>query len=89
LNQHEQQIRSAPLSRLQPNSGLPEFGHFINWPKSETSDFGWRGGEGVPCTLYLYACIYTHAPSLSLPRKRGRGRTERVATSSRQARKAQ
>ena len=27
-------------ARLQPNSGVPEFGHFINWPKSETSDFG-------------------------------------------------
>jgi hypothetical protein len=25
----------------QPNSGLPEFGkHFLNLPKSETSDFG-------------------------------------------------
>jgi hypothetical protein len=35
------------LSRSQPNSGLPEFGHFTNWPKSETSDFGWRVGEGV------------------------------------------
>src|SRR5215471_6933243 len=24
-----------PLPRLQPNSGLPEFGRFIDWPKSE------------------------------------------------------
>ncbi len=26
--------------RLQPNSGLPEFGHSNEGPKSETSDFG-------------------------------------------------
>ena len=38
---------AGSLPRLQPNSGLPEFGHVIGWPKSETSDFGWRGGEGV------------------------------------------
>src|SRR5215470_3277814 len=36
-----------PLPRLQPNSGLPEFGRFIDWPKSETSDFGWRDREGA------------------------------------------
>jgi hypothetical protein len=35
------------LPRLQPNSGLPEFGHLYGWPKSDISDFGWRGGEGV------------------------------------------
>src|SRR5262245_40470565 len=33
----------------QPNSGLPEFGRSMTWPKSETSDFGWGegGGEGA------------------------------------------
>jgi FAD/FMN-containing dehydrogenase/Fe-S oxidoreductase len=36
-----------PLPRLQPNSGLPEFGHSKARPKSETSDFGWRDGEGA------------------------------------------
>src|SRR5262249_5864541 len=32
------------------NSGLPECGHLLTWPKSETSDFGWGegGGEGEP-----------------------------------------
>src|SRR5262249_53321937 len=35
------------LPRLQPNSGLPEFGRFIDWPKSETSEFGWRDREGA------------------------------------------
>ncbi len=37
---------AGSLPRLQPNSGLPEFGRSIGWPKSETSDFGWRAGEG-------------------------------------------
>jgi hypothetical protein len=32
---------------LQPNSGLPEFGHCIDWPKWDESDFGWRVGEGA------------------------------------------
>jgi hypothetical protein len=27
----------------QPNSGLPEFGHY-DWPKSDISDFGREGG---------------------------------------------
>src|SRR5262245_52011512 len=36
----------SPQPSPQPNSGLPEFGHVMRWPKSETSDFGW--GEGVP-----------------------------------------
>src|SRR6266540_3558530 len=34
-----------PLPRLQPNSGLPEFGLLMSRPKSETSDFGWRERE--------------------------------------------
>src|SRR5262245_44689846 len=37
----------GPLPRLQPNSGLPEFGRLIDRPKSETSDFGWRDREGA------------------------------------------
>src|SRR5262249_50782904 len=40
-------VPHRPLPRLQPNSGLPEFGRFIDWPKSETSDFGWRDREGA------------------------------------------
>ena len=27
-------------------TGFPEFGHFIEWPKSETSDFGERSPRG-------------------------------------------
>jgi hypothetical protein len=46
-NQREPQTRCAPSPRVQPNSGLPEFGKFIDLPKSETSDFGREGwGEG-------------------------------------------
>jgi hypothetical protein len=29
----------APSPRLRPKSGLPDFGHLIDWSKSETSDF--------------------------------------------------
>jgi hypothetical protein len=65
-------VRSLP--RLQPISGLPEIGPFINWPKSETSDFGWRVGVGEGT-----ARIFQHAPTLSLPRKRGRGRKIRAS----------
>src|SRR6266699_6521135 len=32
---------------MQLNSGLPEFSRFVDWPKSETSDFGWRDREGA------------------------------------------
>jgi hypothetical protein len=46
-NERERRGSVCSLPRLQPNSGLPEFGHFADWPKSETSDFGWRAGEGV------------------------------------------
>jgi hypothetical protein len=38
---------SAKRTLVQPNSGVPEFGRFIDWPKSETSDFGWRVREGA------------------------------------------
>src|ERR1700757_3858452 len=65
--------RCAPLPRLQPNSGLPEFGRFINWPKSETSDFGWRDREGAR------NMIKHVTPSPPLPRKRGREQTELAA----------
>jgi hypothetical protein len=41
------QSSHRPLPRLQPNSGIPEFGRFTGWPKSETSDFGWREREGA------------------------------------------
>src|SRR5262249_51443798 len=34
----------------QLDSGFPEFGQLLTWPKSETSDLGWGegGGEGEP-----------------------------------------
>jgi hypothetical protein len=52
----------APLPRLHPKSGKPDFGTSV-WPKSDKSDFGWRTGGGSP----------THsAPLPTLPRKRGR-----------------
>jgi hypothetical protein len=46
-NERERRGSVCSFSRVQPNSGFPEFGHFADWPKSETSDFGWRAGEGV------------------------------------------
>jgi hypothetical protein len=67
-----------PLPRLQPNSGLPEFGRFIDWPKSETSDFGSRDREGACDKIH----VRTLTPSPTLPRKRGRERTEHVAHNS-------
>ena len=70
------------LPRLQPNSGLPEFGHSITWPKSETSDFGWRDREGA-CNKIEGRCknihVHTLTPSPTLPRKRGREQTEFAA----------
>src|SRR6516164_11208272 len=54
-----------PLPRLQPNSGLTEFGRFIDWPKSETSDYGWRDREGARNMIEPF-------PLPTLPRKRGR-----------------
>ncbi len=44
------QARTVPqrsLPRLQPTSGSPEVGHWVDWPKSETSDFGWRDRVGA------------------------------------------
>src|SRR5712691_3891575 len=41
-------LRASPPP-LAAEPGLPGFGHFIDWPKSETSDFGWRVREGA-CT---------------------------------------
>src|SRR5262249_25388336 len=43
-------VPHRPLPRLQSNSGLPEFDRFIDWPKSETSDFGWRDRVGA-CSM--------------------------------------
>src|SRR5262245_31627672 len=57
----------------QPNSGLPEFGHLLTWPKSETSDFGWGegGGEGGPTSRWSVAPHPTPLPSeLGLARVR-------------------
>src|SRR5215510_6908268 len=39
----------------QPNSGLPEFGHSMRWPKSETSDFGWGEGAGRACGITVHS----------------------------------
>src|SRR5262245_46892016 len=36
---------ACSLPRLHPNSGSPEFGQNRR-PKSDKSEFGWRGGEG-------------------------------------------
>src|SRR5262249_60078053 len=49
-----------------PDLGLPEFG-ILSWPKSDKSDFGWRGGEGV--STFPRSC---RVPPPCLPRKRGR-----------------
>jgi hypothetical protein len=65
-------VPHRPLPRLQPNSGSPEFGRFINWPKSETSDLGWRDREGARNKTHV--CKLTLSPPL--PRKRGREQTE-------------
>src|SRR5262249_14063556 len=67
-------VPHRPLPRSQPNSGLPEFGRFIDWPKSETSDFGWRdrGGRQYDRALQV-------TPSPPLPRKRVREETDLVA----------
>src|SRR5439155_21663708 len=51
-----------PLGRVRPNSGLPEFGHFINWPTSEACDFGWRDREGA-CSMQK-AFQFTPSPPL-------------------------
>src|SRR5215831_7250629 len=56
------------LPRLQPNSGLPEFGRFIDWPKSETSEFGWRDREGARNMIEMIEPF----PLPPLPPKRGR-----------------
>src|SRR5712691_7099609 len=56
---------SPPPLAAEP--GLPGFGHFIDWPKSETSDFGWRVREGA-CTKIRASLPPPHR----LPRKRGR-----------------
>jgi hypothetical protein len=39
-------LRHAQCSPLpQPKSGIPDFGHTIGRPKSETSDFGWERAQ--------------------------------------------
>ena len=60
----------ASLPRLQPNSDLFEFGRSVKWPKSETSDFGWRDKVG--------ACIKIRA-RCPLPSKWERERAEFAA----------
>src|SRR5262249_1591202 len=53
-------------TRVYPSSAA-----FINWPKSETSDFGWRDREGARNMKALQV-----TPSPTLPRKREREQTE-------------
>jgi len=60
-------VPHRPLPRLHANSGLPEFGRFIDWPKSETSDFGWRDRERACDKLQM--CTFIPLPNS--PRKRG------------------
>src|SRR6516162_6606058 len=67
-----------PLPRLQSNSGLPEFGRFIDWPKSETSDFGWRDREGVRSKIRAFP-----PPSHPSPACGGGSRPRQAATSRR------
>src|SRR5262245_17303754 len=45
---------TASLPRLQPNSGLTEFGRLLTRPKSDTSDFGWRDREGARWRNFTY-----------------------------------
>jgi hypothetical protein len=43
-------VDPRPLPALPPLAAeleFTEFGHFIDWPKSEISDFGWRDREGA------------------------------------------
>src|SRR5262249_11774876 len=66
--------RSAPLPRLQPNSGLPEFGHVLAgrsriYPTS-------AGGIGRGACNKIGACM---APPPPPPPKRGGGRRRRAA----------
>jgi len=61
------------LPRLQPNSGLPEFGSFIDWPKPET--FGWRDREGAGKSTHNMIERFKSPP----PSRAGREQTEFVA----------
>src|SRR5262245_15264601 len=65
-------LRHGGTPSPQPNSGLPEFGHLMMRPKSETSDFGWGegGGEGGPNCRYFV----TPSPHPSPLRGEGAGR---------------
>src|SRR5712691_3977296 len=55
---------SPPPLAAEP--GLPGFGHFIDWPKSETSDFGWRVREGA-CTQIRASLPPPHPSPASAP----------------------
>jgi 23S rRNA pseudouridine955/2504/2580 synthase len=65
-----QRVRVPPLSKnpSSPNSGRPEFGPSKR-PKSETSDFGWRGGSPRSDGEGLGDSHHAHAgPSSSSPK---------------------
>ena len=72
VGKHGFQLRHGGTPSPQPNSGLPEFGHSMTWPKSETSDFGWGegGGEGEP----ISRSFVTPSPHPSPLRGEGAGR---------------
>src|SRR5882757_9781711 len=61
-----------PLPRLQPKSGLPDFGRLQDRPKSETSDFGWRDRERA------FTKNRARTPSPHPSPASGRGSTPRV-----------
>src|SRR5215813_6945335 len=61
-----------PLPRLQPNSGLPEFGHLLTG--RSRIDPTSAGGTGRGHAKRLMRA--RSAPSPTLPRKRGGGHTE-------------
>jgi hypothetical protein len=70
------------LPRLAAELGFTRVRHFINWPKSETSDFGWRDREGACSKIKARSNnihVRTLTPSPTLPRRRGREWTEFAA----------
>ena len=71
---HERQTRSAPSPALATELEFTRVRSLNHWPKSDISDFGWRAGVGAD-----WHEVFAFAPTLTLPRKRGRERTECAA----------
>src|SRR5713226_7278013 len=57
----ERQTRSAPSPALATELGFTRVRSLNDWPKSDISDFGWRGGEGRTCTS-LRVCPHPNPP---------------------------